>query len=245
MRAPLFLFLLLFLFAGCSGKTRDEKLLECSCEELSIRYEPAGGFFIIGKDETADTIGLAENWIMALYRYKQCRREIPAAMTYDQFTRSEQFFLPGGDVFFKAMNQDPAAVFGSGDAPTFCDCMDAQGNYDMGNPNCEKKFQVYRTGFSDSVSWYYAYHRDICTGLTSDTVSYAAYRDSTLERGKRAAALARLRQHILDSIDNSGPMRTCSGQDFVPAYRRSSGYRMYEPCRSKTGHSSGRCRRHR
>lgn len=239
------LLLLLFILPACDTPGVQDKLLNEKCGAYSIAYDSTYGLFIVTHDKRMDTISLQENWAMALYRYRQCSGSVAGDMTYDAFLKSDWYCLPGSETWHKMLDASPQAVFTSADAPRLCDCIDAQGNYDSGNPNCEAKFQVFRSTYSDSLSWYFSFYRDRCRGTVADSVGFTMWQDSLLSQAERAERLERRRRFVQDSLEGTPVARQCSGSSYLAPHQRSSSMRMYEQCRAMTRHRSGRCGKHR
>lgn len=235
----------LLLLTACAVPGTDELLLEKTCRDYTIVYEPEFGLFVISYDGRKDTLSLGDNWNYALYRYRQCRSDIPETMSYDEFLKSAWYCLPGGEKWYAEMNRSPQAVFDSPDAPRLCDCIDEQGNYDSRNPNCEQKFQVFRTPYTDSLSWYFSFYRDRCNGKVNDSVTFTGWKDTLQAGAGRAEQLRRRKAFIQDSLESTGVARQCSGSNYLAPHQRSSSYRITEQCRVMTRHRSGRCGKHR
>jgi hypothetical protein len=242
VRFPLFL---VVLFASCGVQSTADLLLDKPCgENYTINYNSTYGLFIIQRAGNSDTLSLGENWNLALYRMKQCTGDIAPGMSYDEFRKSPHFFIPGGKNQFELLNHNPRAVFESTEAPILCDCMDEAGNYDASNPSCEKKFQIYRSGFNDSLSWLFAYYRDKCRGEVNGQ-PFESWKDTVLATADRAEQQARRQRYIQDSAESTGPPRQCSGSDYLAPHQRSNSFSIYRQCRATTRHSSGRCVKHR
>lgn len=235
----------LLLLTACAELRTDELLLEKTCRDYTIAYERELGLFIISYNDRHDTLSLGDNWNYALYRYRQCRSDIPQTMSYDEFLKSAWFCLPGGEKWYAEMNRSPQAVFDSPDAPRLCDCIDEQGNYDSRNPNCEQKFQVFRSSFSDSLSWYFSFYRDRCKGTVADSVGFTMWKDTLISQAERAERLERRRRFVADSLEGTATARQCSGSNYLAPHQRSSSFRITEQCRVMTRHRSGRCGKHR
>lgn len=236
--------LLAIVFVSCSSpQSVEDVLMNAHPDDYHVVYEGTFGYFVVVHDEKCDTIALNENWLYALYRYRQQEGDVKESVSYDEFLKSKWFCLPGSEVEFELLNKNPDSVYGSADHPTLCECIDENGLYMSNNPICERKFQVYRSSFNDSMSWYYSFYRDVCTGIDSSK-SFTAYRDTILTRSQRAEMRLRERQRIEDSIYATYPLVRCSGQDYVPPHMRSSSFRIYEQCRAMTRNPSGKCGRH-
>jgi|GEM_PF-6391895 len=213
-------------------------------ETYTITYNRDYGLFIVNRAETKDTLSLWDNWHYALYRYRQQEKNIPMTMNYDGFKKTNFNCLPGSEAQFELLQRDPAAAFNSPDGPGMCDCLDERNEYNQGSAACEEKFQVFRTAYDDSLHWYYSYYLKLCQGYIAANTTLDKYVDSVKSENRRLDSLYRERVRREDSIDAQRPWVTCSGSDFVPAYKRVSSMRIYESCREKTRRPSGRCRRH-
>jgi len=238
---PISLVLMLML-QSCTTPNVDEVLLNSAPGNYSILYNREFGLFIVKQEERTDTISLWDNWLYALYRYRQQEKNISLSTNYDEFLKSDFFCLPGSEQQFAALNSDPLSAFTNSIGPAMCDCMTERGTYNSGSPACEEKFQSFRIAYDDNLNWYYSYFISICKGELSDTISIHAYKDSILNVAKRAELAQRERERIQDSIDGPKPKVRCSGTDYIPKHARASSYREYEQCRAMT--TSGRCRRH-
>lgn len=238
--------LFVVLFGSCKSESTTDLLVNSHCgNKYSIDYNADFGLFIIQRSNRSDTISLSENWDFALYRLKQCKGEISSEMSYDAFRQSSYYFLPTGQKEFDALNENPRLVFESQAAPRLCDCIDELGNYDAANPACEKKFQVYRSSFNDSLSWLFSFYRDKCRGQIAENQNFNEWKDTITAQSERAEQIARRIQFVQDSIENTAPARQCSGSDYLPPYQRTSSFSSYKQCRASTRHSSGRCGKHR
>lgn len=241
-----FFLVLIVLIESCGQKSANDLLLEQTPgEAYTIDYNKSYGLFLIKHDNNVDTISLFDNWYYALYRYRQQTKQFDLNKSYDDFLKSPLYCLPGSEAQYNLINVYPEEVFSSQSVPTFCDCIQENGVYNTTSVRCEEKFQIFRVGYNDSLQWYYNFYKDICNGEFKDTISFTAYKDTTLNRAKRAEIKAKRLRAIQDSLDNIGPKRRCSASVWIPPHQRSSSSRDYEQCRGYTSHSSGRCTLHR
>lgn len=235
------------MLLSCDTPSTADILLEnAPGDKYAISYDKDFGLFVVTHEEVSDTLSLLDNWLYALYRFRQQEGDLSKETSYDDFLKSPMFCLPGSEQQFVLLNEFPDSAFTATSDPQICDCITEDGAYDLGNVNCEEKFQVFRSSFYDSLSWHFSFYRDVCRGGIDSTMrTYNAYRDSAINRGERAEKKMKRLMAIQDSIDNSGPKHQCSGTNWVPKHARSSSFRSYEQCRAMTSHVSGRCSAHR